>query len=148
MIANLKIAHVAHLGIVKLAAAKAFVGAGVLVGGAATGLVATEVLAPDYMDAANALINQAVDVEAGRTSPMLRPIELPRGVSRTEGNPAASVTPHEILITHSPSAILASDDSKSADGTPQVQITAKRMSGKQKLAYDIDHRLLVLASQE
>ena len=148
MIANLKIAHVAHLGIVKLAAAKALVGAGVLVGGAATGLVATEVLAPDYMDAANALINQAVDAEAGPTSPMIRPVELPRGVSGTEGKPAASITPNEILITHLPSAIMASDNSESADGTPQVQITAKRMSAKQKLAYDIDHHLLVLASQE
>ena len=101
MIANLKIAHVAHLGIVKLAAAKAFIGEGVLVGSAAFGLVATEVLAPDYGDAANALINQAADAEAGLTSPLLRPTELPHGASVLEGKPATSIPSHEITIDRS-----------------------------------------------
>ena len=148
MIANLKIAHVAHLGIVKLAAAKAFIGAGVLVGGAATGLVATEALAPDFIDAANALINQAVDTEAGLTTPMLRRVELPRGASGIEGEPAASILPPETLITRSPAAILASDGSKSASGMPQVIISAKRMSASQRLAYDINSRFPLLASRK
>lgn len=148
MIANLKIAHIAHLGIVKLATAKAFIGAGVLLGGAATGLAATEVLAPDFIDAANALINQAVDSEAGLTAPMLQRVELPNGASGIAGKPAAFILPPETLITRSPAGIVASDGSKSAGGMPQVSISAKRMSASQRLAYDINSRFLLLASQK
>ena len=147
MIANLKLALLAHLGIVKLAAAKAFVGAGVLVGSAASGLVATEVLVPEYGDAANALINQAADAEAGLTSPVLRPAELPLGAPALEGRPAASIPSHEIMIDRSQASNLATDGSTLAGDIPQVRLTAKRMSLSQKLAYDIDSRFPLLASR-
>jgi hypothetical protein len=147
MIANLKIAHVAHLAIVKLAAAKALIGAGVVFGGAATGLVATELLAPDYMDAANAFINQAVDAEAGRTSPMLRATVLPTGDHADKGEPAASIPAHEILVERSAALIWSADSSPLSSDIPQVFITAKRMSPAQKLAYDVERRFSLLASR-
>lgn len=147
MIGNLKMAHVAHLGLVKLAATKAFVGAGLLVGGAATGLVATEIVAPDYMDAANALINQAVDAEAGRTSPFLSPVELPSGASGPSGKPAASIHPHETMEVQSLASTSATDPGAFGGNIPQVLITGKRMSPWQKLAYDINTSSLLLASR-
>ena len=147
MIANLKIAHVAHLALVKLAATKAIVGAGLLVGGAATGLVAAEIAAPDYVGAANASINQAVDAEAGRTSPLLRPVELPSSTSSPIDKPAASIPPPEILEVQSLASTWATDPAALCGNIPQVLITGKRMSALQKLTYDINTRASLLASQ-
>lgn len=65
MIASLKVAKVVHLALLKLATAKSVIGVGVLVGSAATGLVATDILGPDYITGAAVLINQAVDAEGG-----------------------------------------------------------------------------------
>ena len=62
MISSLKIAHVLHLAVLKAAAAKAAIGVGVLVAGAGTGLVATDILGPDYLDSVSALINQTETV--------------------------------------------------------------------------------------
>ena len=147
MIANLKIAHVVHLGLVKLAATKAIVGAGLLVGGAATGLVATEIVAPDYVDAGNALINQAVDAEGARISPLLRPVELPSGASGPIGKPAASIPPHEILEVQSLASTWATEPGAFGGNIPQVLVTGKRMLPWQKLAYDINTRTSLLASR-
>lgn len=121
MFAGVKIANVAHLALLKIAAAKSVVGVGVLVGGAATGLIVTDSLQPDYVNGTMALINLAVDAEAGRAEP------------------ASSIGP----VSAAPRSV---DRGAPAPDIPQVVITAKRMTLAQKVAYDAEVRLDVLAS--
>ena len=65
MITSLKIAKVVHLTALKFTAAKSVIGVGALVAAGATGMVVTEQLGPDYIDAAVVLIAHAVAAEAG-----------------------------------------------------------------------------------
>jgi hypothetical protein len=117
MIASLKVANVAYLALLKLAAAKSLIGVGVLVGGAATGLVATDALGPDYVNGATLLINQSIDAEAGISTKIVS-----LGVGEVDGGaPAAAI--------------------------PQLVITAQRMSRAEKLAYDAQRHPQVLATQ-
>lgn len=121
MIASLKVAKVAHLALLKLATAKSVIGVGVLVGSAATGLVTTDILGPDYITGAAVLINQAVDAEGA----------LPAAVPRTWNSEKRS----------------AIDGDTATAGIPQLVVTAYRMSHTEKLAYDAQSRQQILASR-
>ena len=65
MITSLKIAKLTHLAALKISAAKSVIGIGVLMASTATGIVVTEQVEPDYVDAAVSLISKAVDTETG-----------------------------------------------------------------------------------
>ena len=121
MIASLKVAKVAHLALLKLATAKSVIGVGVLVGSAATGLVATDILGPDYITGAAVLINQSVDAESAQ----------PAAVKRTRDSEKSGTI----------------GGGTAATGMPQLVITANRMSLADKLAYDAQSSLQILASK-
>ncbi|MBC7499543.1 MAG: hypothetical protein H7315_03455 [Herminiimonas sp.] len=125
MIASLKIGNIAHLAVLKLAAAKSVIGLGVLVGGASTALVTTDILEPDYVMGATALINQMVDMEAGM--------------------PAVAL-PDERAVSTAPASTAVVDGDMAPENIPQIVITAKRMSASEKLAYDAQSLLQNLAS--
>lgn len=71
MITSLKVAKVLHLAALKIGTAKSVIGVGALVAATATGIVVTEQVEPDHMDAAVALINQAIDAETGLSTPVV-----------------------------------------------------------------------------
>ena len=71
MITSLKIANVIHLAALKFAAAKSVVGVGVVMAASATGMIVTEQVEPDYIDAAVVLINQTIDAETGLSTQAL-----------------------------------------------------------------------------
>lgn len=124
MIASLKIGNIAHLAVLKLAAAKSVISLGVLVGGASTALVTSDILEPDYVTGATALINHVVDTEAGM--------------------PAVLLSDERVVLT-APASIAAADGDVAPENIPQIVITAKRMSVAEKLAYDAQSLLQNLA---
>ena len=124
MIASLKIGNIAHLAVLKLAAAKSVIGLGVLVGGVSTALVTTDILEPDYVTGATVLINQVLDTEAGM--------------------PAFALSDERVVSTV-PAPTAAVDGDVAPENIPQIVITAKRMSAAEKLAYDAQSLLQNLA---
>ena len=124
MFASIKFANVAHLAALKIAATKSVVGVGILVGSAATGLVVTESLEPDYLSGAAALIKQAVDTEAGIPDND----HVGGGHIRNHSDARVDFIP------------------ATGSGMAQVIITGHRMNQNEKLAYDREIGDQMLAS--
>ncbi|MBC7574848.1 MAG: hypothetical protein H7244_10975 [Herminiimonas sp.] len=128
MLSTVKIAQLAHVGALKIFAAKTAIGAGMIAGTAATGFVAYTGLPPDYLSGASELINRAVMTEASTTA---------GAPPRDEGRPADPQSPGPVdPATASPlgTSVLRMD--QATPDMPQVVITARRMTAPEKLAYD------------
>ncbi len=136
MLSTVKIAQLAHVGALKVFAAKTAIGAGMIAGTAATGFVAYTGLPPDYLSGASELINRAVMTEASTTA------DAP---ARDEGRPAdpQSLGPVD-PSTASPlgTSVLRMD--QVTPDMPQAVITARRMTAPEKLAYDSAHGLATM----
>jgi hypothetical protein len=131
MLSTVKIAQFAHVGAMKFLAAKTVIGAGMIAGTAATGLVAYTGLPPDYLNGASELINNAVMAESSGAAPSMR-TDADRSGDPQAARPreGASIAPAAVSVLRM--------DTAEAD-VPQVVITARRMTLTEKLAYDSKH---------
>jgi hypothetical protein len=131
MLSTVKIAQFAHVGAMKLLVAKTVVGAGMIAGTAATGLVAYTGLPPDYLNGVSELINNAVMAETSDAAPVALP--------DADTSSAPQVRDPDAGASASPSAVSVLRMDAAASDVPQVVITAHRMTRTEKLAYDSKH---------
>ena len=137
MLTNLKAASIVHMAVLKLAAAKTAIGVGMVVGAATTGILVTDGLKEDYVNAAGSLMSEFGYAEMGESPVSAGPLpEVPLAVSGQGNEPSASA---------SIGGTDFGDASVAASEIPQVVITAKRMSQAEKIAYDLEVREQLLA---